>query len=246
MFERKGPPQGGLFLVLDGLADDRSIYSVMDILIVSVRRVTLLFLFLVAFLSTLLTVFALLEPAWSDIILVSLPCALASAFLLGQLFRKRQPGQKLDLPKLQSKPVKQKPLKRVVIDGSNVMHWRDGEPSFDPLHDVIRKLKVLGFTPGVMFDANAGYLLEGRYLDDAAMAARLRLPENAVVVVEKGRPADPVILAAARDIGAVVVSNDRYRDWEADFPEIRERGFLVCGGYKSGALNLNGIPQQTS
>ncbi|MCK8465545.1 hypothetical protein MUY35_16920 [Aliiroseovarius sp. S1339] len=185
------------------------------------------FLVFIMFLSTLLTIFALLQPAWSDIIVITLPCALASLLLLVRFFQKLDPKQKSRKPKSLSKPAKQQPDKPAVIDGSNVMHWKEGEPSFDPLHDVISKLKWLGFTPGVMFDANAGYLLEGRYLDDAAMAARLLLPENAVVVVEKGRPADPVILAAATNIGAIVVTNDRYRDWMADFPEVRKPDFLV-------------------
>ncbi|MCK0140774.1 hypothetical protein [Aliiroseovarius sp. F47248L] len=176
--------------------------------------------------------------------MITVPCALASLFLLVRFFHKLDPVQKAKKPKPRSKPAKRRPEKRVVIDGSNVMHWKDGEPSFDPLHDVISKLKLLGFTPGVMFDANAGHLLEGRYLDDADMAARLLLPEDAVVVVEKGRPADPIILAAATNIGAIVVSNDRYRDWVDEFPEIQKQGFLVRGRYKSGKLKLNQISQK--
>ena len=82
-------------------------------------------------------------------------------------------------------------------------------------------------------------------MDDGSMAARLRLPENAVVVVAKGTPADPVILAAARDIGAIVVTNDQFRDWAKKFPEVREPGFLVRGGYKSGKLWLDHRSQKT-
>lgn len=124
------------------------------------------------------------------------------------------------------------------MDGSNIMHWRDGDPSFDPLHDVIHRLTALGFAPGVMFDANAGYLLAGRYLDDGSMAKRLNLPEDAVVVVAKGSPADPVILTAARDLGAIVITNDRYRDWAEEYPEVKTPGTLVRGGYRSGQLWL--------
>nr|WP_281422195.1 hypothetical protein [Aliiroseovarius lamellibrachiae] len=136
------------------------------------------------------------------------------------------------------------PRGRAIVDGSNIMHWRDGEPSFDPLHDVIHRLKALGFAPGVMFDANAGYLLAGRYLDDSSMAKRLKMREDAVVVVAKGSPADPVILTAARELGAIVISNDRYRDWAEAFPEVKTPGTLVRGGYRSGQLWLECEPEK--
>jgi len=59
------------------------------------------------------------------------------------------------------------------------------------------------------------------------------------MVVPKGAPADPAILSAAQDTGARVVSNDRFRDWSDDFPEVRAPGFLIRGGYRSGELWLD-------
>lgn len=59
------------------------------------------------------------------------------------------------------------------------------------------------------------------------------------MVVNKGEPADPMILKMARDMGAIVITNDRFRDWAIDFPEVRTRGHLVRGGYRDGTLRLD-------
>ncbi|MCK0141625.1 hypothetical protein [Aliiroseovarius sp. F20344] len=186
----------------------------------------LMFLLIVAAFSLALVIVSFLVPAWSEVALIAAPCAVAAVFLL--LVQSQRGSDKSDAKM------------RAVIDGSNVMHWRNGEPCFTPLHDVVQELKTLGFDPGVIFDANAGHLLIGKYQDDDKLAKRLDLPEDAVVVVAKGSPADPIILAAARDLKAIVVTNDRYRDWAEDYPEVQEPGFLIRGGYKSGKLWLDG------
>lgn len=126
----------------------------------------------------------------------------------------------------------------VVVDGSNVMHWREGRPSFTALEEVIRSLKGQGFEIGVVFDANAGYLLSGRYMNEHAFAKRLKLAQQNVWVVHKGEPADPIILGFARQLGARVVSNDRYRDWSAEFPEVHRPGWRISGGYSGKTLHL--------
>jgi hypothetical protein len=46
-------------------------------------------------------------------------------------------------------------------------------------------------------------------------------------------------LAAAADLGARVVTNDRYRDWVEQHPEVTEPGHLIRGGYKAGKLWLD-------
>ncbi|MFD2175008.1 NYN domain-containing protein [Rhodobacter lacus] len=127
----------------------------------------------------------------------------------------------------------------ILIDGSNVMHWRDNTPSLEPVIEIVALLKAAGFRPGVIFDANAGYKLEGRYRDDAVFACRLGLPAAQVLVVPKGQPADPTLLAVARDLEARIISNDRFRDWEAEHPELRLPGRVIRGGYRNGALWLD-------
>ena len=121
-----------------------------------------------------------------------------------------------------------------VIDGSNVMHWQDNAPKLDSVAAVLRLLERKGYRTAVIFDANAGYLLQGRYLHDHALGRRLGLPGNRVLVVPKGQQADPFLLTLARDSGAVVISNDRFRDRIADYPELSAPGRLVRGGWRDG------------
>lgn len=129
--------------------------------------------------------------------------------------------------------------KWVVIDGSNVMHWKDNTPRIETVREVVDHLSDLGFTPGVVFDANAGYLLSGKYQHDGSLGRQLGLAEDRVMVVPKGTPADPAILNAARSLGARVVSNDRYRDWTDQHPEVKSPHHLIRGDYETGALRLN-------
>jgi hypothetical protein len=103
----------------------------------------------------------------------------------------------------------------------------------------VASLQAQGYTPGVVFDANAGYKLEGRFRNHYKLARRLGLPHEQVMVVPKGEPADPLILRAARDYGGRVVSQDKFRDWESAFPELRRPDFRVNGGYKDDRLWLD-------
>ncbi len=163
------------------------------------------------------SVAALTLPGLSDLVLLTGPCVLASLFLLLRAYyrsdrRARPSGQKT-----------------VIIDGSNVMHWKDGTPQMATLLEVVEHLLGLGITSGVVFDANAGHILTGRYQHHSDMAKLLGLPEHRVMVVNKGEPADPTILAAARDIGARIVTNDRYRDWAEAHPELSASGLSDPG-----------------
>lgn len=126
-----------------------------------------------------------------------------------------------------------------VIDGSNVMHWNGETPRLETIREVVANVRTQGYQPGIIFDANAGYKLCDRYLDDKDFAKLLKLPGDRVLVVNKGEQADSTILAAARDLNAKVVTNDRFRDWEADFPEVAAPGHLVKGGYRAGQLWLD-------
>lgn len=117
----------------------------------------------------------------------------------------------------------------IVVDGSNVLHWDRETPDIQSVRYVLGALKSEGFEPLVWFDANAGYLICGKYLGPVALARMLELPARQVMIAPKGTPADPLLLDAARKLGARVVTNDRYRDWAEEFPQIREAGFLIRG-----------------
>jgi len=131
------------------------------------------------------------------------------------------------------------PLSYVFIDGSNVMYWDGQSPKIETVRDAVRLLVEKGYTPGVMFDANAGYHVSDGYRHDHEFAQMLGLPRDQVIVVGKGVQADPHLLQAARDLKAMIVTNDRFRDWAKDFPEVRTRGHLIHGGYHKGRLWLD-------
>jgi len=132
-----------------------------------------------------------------------------------------------------------KARKWVLVDGSNVMHWHNNTPNIQPVKDVLKLLKSRGFTAIVMFDANAGYELFGKYKNDDAFSKLLGLPEKHIMVVPKGTPADPFLLSAARKQRAQIVTNDRFRDWAVKFPEVQEHGLLITGWYRDGRLHTS-------
>lgn len=137
------------------------------------------------------------------------------------------------------KPARDDSREVLLVDGSNVMHWKDNTPQIETLREVVYFLTDQGYRVGVMFDANAGYKLFDRYHHDRQFAGLLSLPQRDVMVVPKGTPADPYLLRAARDMGARIVTNDRFRDWADDYPEVAEHGHLVYGGYRDDKLWLN-------
>lgn len=131
------------------------------------------------------------------------------------------------------------PQNHVLIDGSNVMYWEDQSPKIEAVHDAVCLLVEKGYTPIVMFDANAGYLVSDRYKHDHDFAQMLGLSPSQVMVVGKGMQADPYLLKAARKLEARIVTNDLFRDWAKGFPEVRTRGHLVHGGYHKNKIWLD-------
>lgn len=168
----------------------------------------------------------LLVPGLSDLLLLGVPCMISGLLLL---LRRLWGGGFSTFGK----------KRWIVLDGSNIMHWKGNGANISPVKDAIQRLSEQGYAPCVVFDANVGYKLFNRYLGDAELAKLLGLPIDRVMVVEKGTAADQIILAAARDHNAQVVTNDRFRDWVDQHPEVAEEGYLVRGGYRSGRLWLS-------
>ncbi|MBK0327608.1 hypothetical protein I5535_09885 [Rhodobacteraceae bacterium F11138] len=127
----------------------------------------------------------------------------------------------------------------IVVDGSNVMHWRGGNPSITTVRQVVQQLIAQGYAPMIWFDANVGYKIGDRYLGPVPLARALGVPVRQVFVVSKGTPADPLLLAAAEELQARVVSNDQFRDWAEDYPMIKGKGFLILGSMRNGKVALN-------
>lgn len=126
------------------------------------------------------------------------------------------------------------------------MHWRENAPDLGVVQEVVRAVAGQGFVPGVVFDANAGWKLFGRYLHDGEFARLLGLERRQVMVVPKGTPADPFLLQTAREFGAKIVTNDRFRDWAEAHPEVRQQGVLVRGGIREGQLWLQGLAAEAA
>jgi hypothetical protein len=164
-------------------------------------------------------------PGWADLALLAGLCAVAGLILFGAALLRLE-------PRAAAAP------RWVIVDGSNVMYWKGDTPQIETVRQVLEHLSALGFSPGIIFDANAGHLLAGRYLHHAAFAGLLGVAEDRVMVVDQGTPADATILATARDLGARVVSNDRFRDWLDQHPEAGRPGALIRGGFVDGALWL--------
>lgn len=144
------------------------------------------------------------------------------------------------------KPVVEAERQVVLVDGSNVMHWQDNAPNLEPVQMVVRTLIDEGLKPGVVFDANAGYKLVGRFLGEREFARLLSVPRDQILVVPKGTQADPFLLLSARDFGARIVTNDRFRDWAEDHPEVRKPGQLIRGGVRDGRLWLQDLTPATA
>lgn len=154
---------------------------------------------------------------------------LAALFLLPWLWRRLRPA-----PRLVEEDW-------VLIDGSNVMHWQDNTPSLETVRKVVDQVRNLGYVPGVVFDANAGWKLSGRYLHDQDFARLLGIEARQVLVVAKGTQADPFLLQTAQELGARIVTNDRFRDWAEAHPEVQAPGFLIRGSATDGGIRLNGL-----
>lgn len=106
----------------------------------------------------------------------------------------------------------------VLIDGSNVAHSSEGEKA--RLANILlieEKIREDGMEPIIVADAALRHQIDdrGRY-EKLVEAGKIKQ-------APAGTDADYFILSFARELGASVVSNDRYRDRIARYPEVEER-----------------------
>lgn len=127
----------------------------------------------------------------------------------------------------------------IAVDGSNVLYWQDEIPSLQTVRHVVDALKRRGMKPVVWFDANVGHLVGDRYLGPVPLAKSLGLSVRQVIVAPKGTPADPMVIEGARLLNSRIVSDDRFRDWQEQYPEVREAKIFMRGSIRNGALRLD-------
>jgi hypothetical protein len=104
-----------------------------------------------------------------------------------------------------------------IVDGSNVAHFGEGgEARLGNIRLVCRKLIDQGYEPLVLVDAALRHQIDDRDgYEGLVEAGKIRQ-------APAGTDADYFILSFARELGASVVSNDRFKDRLEAFPEARE------------------------
>ena len=118
----------------------------------------------------------------------------------------------------QPAPEREQASNIVLVDGSNVAHSIEGEsPHVANIIAVRDKLREEGFEPIIVADAALRH-----QIDDQARYEKL-IEDGQVRQAPAGTDADYFILSFARELGAGIVSNDRFRDRIKQFPEARER-----------------------
>ncbi|HWG35921.1 MAG TPA: hypothetical protein VN650_17295 [Gemmatimonadaceae bacterium] len=117
-----------------------------------------------------------------------------------------------------SNPERETASNVVIVDGSNVAHCTEGEPPHVAnLLAVREKLCEEGLEPIIVADAALRH-----QIDEPDRYERM-IEEGLVRQAPAGTDADYFILSFARELGAGIVSNDRFRDRIKQFPEARDR-----------------------
>jgi hypothetical protein len=121
----------------------------------------------------------------------------------------------------------QQAQKVAIVDGSNVAHSTEGDSArLENITLVCDRLREDGFDPIVVADAAL------RHQIDQPQDYEELVENGTIRQAPAGTDADYFILSFARELDAAVVSNDRYRDRMAAFPEARDRviRFMIVNG----------------
>ena len=115
----------------------------------------------------------------------------------------------------------------VLVDGSNVAHATEGgEARLDNIQLVMRKLSDEGFKPLIVADAALRH-----QIDDKPAYEKL-IDDGVVHQAPAGTDADFFILSFARQMGARILTHDRFRDRAQEFAEERDRiiRYMIVNG----------------
>jgi hypothetical protein len=108
----------------------------------------------------------------------------------------------------------------VIIDGANVAYEErsaGGKPKLSNLLKVRGELEERGFEPVIIVDASLKY-----DIDDQSQLETL-IQSQKVRQVPAGTDADYFIIQFAQELDALIVTNDRYKDYAEQFPWVNER-----------------------
>ncbi len=117
----------------------------------------------------------------------------------------------------------------VVVDASNVAHeevTEGGKPKIANLIAVRDELREQGYEPIIIADATLRH-----EIDDPQQLESL-MDRQEVRQVPAGTDADFFIVQTAEQQNAKIVSNDRYQDFEEQFPWVKSRRvpFMIVKG----------------
>lgn len=117
--------------------------------------------------------------------------------------------------------------RRVLVDASNVAHATEGgEARLANIRLVEEKLAEEGLEAVIVADAALRH-----QIDDKARFEQM-VEEGKVHQAPAGTDADYFILSFAREMGAPILTNDRFRDRAEEFAEERDRTirFMIVDG----------------
>jgi hypothetical protein len=115
----------------------------------------------------------------------------------------------------------------VLVDASNVAHSSEGAGARLANIVVVRdKLREEGLDPLLVADAALRH-----QIDDAPGYEQL-VERGELRQAPAGTDADYFILTFARELGAQVLSNDRFKDWIDQYPDVRDRiiRYMILAG----------------
>lgn len=116
---------------------------------------------------------------------------------------------------------------RVIVDASNVAHSTEKDaPRLANVRLVRDHLTQEGLTPMLVADAAL------RHQIDDADGYEQMVKAGEIQQAPAGTDADYFILSFARELDAAVLSNDRFKDRIAKFPEVRDRiiRYMIVAG----------------
>ena len=120
----------------------------------------------------------------------------------------------------------------IILDGSNILFWRGGHAQSNAPQVIVGALRARRFAPHVIFDNSIK-----RYLGQVEIGQLLQLAQ--VTIAPRGTPADALLLQASQQGRIQIVSNDRFRAWRKDHPQLR-MNWLVTGSIgKGGRANFS-------
>lgn len=109
--------------------------------------------------------------------------------------------------------------KIIVVDGANVAFEEksnSGNPKVSNIKAVHRALKEKGFEPIIIIDAALQYKI-----DDKQQLEKM-IDEQIIRQAPAGTDADYFILETAKEHKAKIVTNDKYNDYQEEYPWIEE------------------------